>query len=401
MPWDGLDSAICVTCTGTPVHFQVEVELSRVISMWAQDDVWELTTFRTNQLTHFSLVNSNEGQVTHHSSTKKLSTFLALLLAQGNGFSAEKPSRRGALEWIGGTCAGLMIAAGAPSTAWGAAAVQDSVNVDAFIRTGMDIGGNMGVSSQAGKSRPETGVFLRDGSDVSRDSRTGNVLAEILLQKEGGGRMAALTSFSSPWPLATGSNFDVECRDGRSGDGAFLAVTAPVEGKTIAQVDDGFFLDSLLAPTGRFSFYGQPTDVRIKKSVTKGDYRVIDLSFSTLSQSTQTENPRKAQLIATIPPGSAQAVMLVGSASAPRWNKGSDKAVSSTIDSFRAIAAPETGMKLRKKDRGGQSSLSLDLELTGPSMMRRELKSPQNKKGAILDKNGGKTSAATILATSV
>jgi hypothetical protein len=187
-------------------------------------------------------------------------------------------------------------------------------------------------------------------------------LAEILLIKEGGGRMAALTSYSSPWPLAKGSFFDVECRDGRSGDGAFLAVTTPIEGKSISQIDDMFLLDSLLAPTGRFSFYGQPTDVRIKTSVTKGDYRVIDLSFSTLSQSTQTENPRKAQLVATIPTGSTQAVMLVGSASTSRWNKGSDKAVFSTIDSFRAIPAPQTAMKLRKKDRGGQSLFLESLE---------------------------------------
>jgi hypothetical protein len=185
-------------------------------------------------------------------------------------------------------------------------------------------------------------------------------LAEILLQKEGGGRMAALTSYSSPWQLAKGSFFDVECRDARSGDGAFLAVTTSIEGKSISQIDDAFLLDALLAPSGRFSFYGQPTDVRIKKSVTKGDYRIIDLSFSTLSQSTQTENPRKAQLVATIPTGSTQAVMLVGSASTSRWNKGSDKAVFSTIDSFRSIPAPQTGMKLRKKDRSGGQALFLE-----------------------------------------
>ena len=50
---------------------------------------------------------------------------------------------------------------GNTQAAWGAAAVQDSLDVDSFLRNGQDIGGNMGVSSQAGKSRPETGVFLR------------------------------------------------------------------------------------------------------------------------------------------------------------------------------------------------------------------------------------------------
>ena len=154
---------------------------------------------------------------------------------------------------------------------------------------------------------------------------------------------------------AKGWFFDVECRDGKTGDGAFLAVTPSVAGKSIADIPDSFLLDSLLAPTGRFSLYGQPTDVKVKKSVTKGDYRVMDLSFATLSQSTQTEIPRKAQLVATIPSGSSQAVMLVGSASTTRWNKGSDKDVFQTTDSFRAIAAPESSMKLREKNRGGQA----------------------------------------------
>ena len=93
--------------------------------------------------------------------------------------------------------------------------------------------------------------------------------------------------------------------------------------------------------------------------MTQGDYRIIDLSFATLSQSTQTEIPRKARLIATIPTGAAQAVMLIGSASTTRWNKGSDKDVIATLDSFRAIPAPKTSMKLRRKER-----FSLDLEET-------------------------------------
>jgi hypothetical protein len=41
----------------------------------------------------------------------------------------------------------------------------------------------------------------RDGSEVSRNPKTGDVLAEIVLQANGGGRMAALTSYAAPWPL--------------------------------------------------------------------------------------------------------------------------------------------------------------------------------------------------------
>ena len=158
--------------------------------------------------------------------------------------------------------------------------------------------------------------------------------------------------------LATGSLFDVECRDSKTGDGAFLAVTAKLgSGKnSIGDLKDSFFVNSLFSPQGRFSFYGQPTDVKVQKSsrtVNKDghEYRIIDVSFATLSQSTMTEIPRKAQIVATIPDGAQQAVMLVGSASTLRWKKGAEQAVTSTIDSFRAIPAPETSMKMREKQR--------------------------------------------------
>jgi hypothetical protein len=134
-------------------------------------------------------------------------------------------------------------------------------------------------------------------------------------------------------------------------------VTSNTKGKSITDIDNSFFLENLLAPSGRFSFYGQPTDVKIKKSATKDDYRIIDLSFSTLSQATQTELPRKAQLVVTIPKGSSQAIMLVGSAPAARWKNGSSQDIQSTVESFRAIAAPKSSLKLRRKER---NSFTLD-----------------------------------------
>lgn len=185
---------------------------------------------------------------------------------------------------------------------------------------------------------------------MSRDPRSGDVLAEIILKDAKGQKMAVLTSFSSPWPLATGGFFDIECRN-QQGDNAFVAVTTNVNGQSIESLPDSFLLENLLAPTARFSFYGSPTDVKVKKSTQKDGYRVIDLSFSTLSQSTQTEIPRKARLVATIPPGSGQAVMLIASASASRWKKGAEENVLSTANSFRAVAAPQTSLKLRRKER--------------------------------------------------
>ena len=250
--------------------------------------------------------------------------------------------------------AGALLLGGAQRANADAAAIQDSLDIDSFLRTGMDAGGPMGVSSQAGKSRPQTGVVLRDGSDVLQDARSGAVSAEILTGTKAN-PLAVLVGFTSPWKLETGPVFDIETRDGKSGSGAFMAVTKPTEGKGLAELPSSFFLERLFDPTGRFSFYGPPTDVKVKKSVVEGDKRYIELTFSNLSQSTNAEIPRKALLVATIPSGSENAVMLVGSAGAKEWKNGADKKVREVVDSFRAVPAPKTSMKLRAKDRGAPS----------------------------------------------
>ena len=112
-----------------------------------------------------------------------------------------EPSRREIIGRIAST-AGLLVVGGCTTQpAWSASAVQDSMNVDQFLRSGVDGGGGMGVSSQAGKSRPETGVFLRDGSDVSRNRKTGDLNAEIIVNGNNGEKMAVFISYNSPWPL--------------------------------------------------------------------------------------------------------------------------------------------------------------------------------------------------------
>jgi hypothetical protein len=140
-----------------------------------------------------------------------------------------------------------------------------------------------------------------------------------------------------------------------------LAVSPPISGRSLEDIKDQVLIKSIFGPRGRFSFYGQPTDIKVKKSTMgdDGSYKVLDVSFSTLSQATQTEVPRRSKIIATLPKGSKQVVMLVGSTSAIRWSKGADKAVGETVTSFRATAAPETGLKLRavSKDRNGFDDL--------------------------------------------
>ena len=170
---------------------------------------------------------------------------------------------------------------------------------------------------------------------------------------------SVLTSFNAPYKLETGSVFDVECRDGKTGDGAFVAVTEPANGKSLGELPNDFFLGRLFDPTGRFSFYGPPTDVKVKKSsmLDNGERRLLEISFSNLSQSTNAEIPRKALLVATIPKGTDNAIMLVVSSNASRWKKGAADRAREIVDSFRAVPAPKTGMKLRVKDRSGGSDI--------------------------------------------
>lgn len=223
-------------------------------------------------------------------------------------------------------------------------------NVDDFLKSGQ-VAMPMGVSGQAGKSRPETGIVFRDGSEVSRDTKTGNVLAEILLDANSEDPTAALVSFTSAWPLAKGSLFDVECRNAEGGDSAFLSLTPKAKGKSVEELPASFFTKSLFSPTGRFSFYGPPTDVKVKKSYMEGKNRVIELGFSILSQSTGAEIPRLAIITATIPEGTDEAVMLATSTTATRWRKGTEKDCRKTAESFNVSLSPKTGMKVRAKAR--------------------------------------------------
>jgi len=238
-----------------------------------------------------------------------------------------------------------------------AAAIQDSLDTNEFLRTGIDSGGIMGVSSQAGKSRPQTGVVFRDGTDVLQ-GKSGDVSAELLTGTKAQ-PTAVLVSFNAPYKLETGSVFDVECRDGKTGDGAFLAVTESTNGKSLEELPSSFFLSRLFDPTGRFSFYGPPTDVKVKKStiLDGGNRRLIELTFSNLSQSTNAEIPRNALLVATIPNSTNNAIMLVVSSNANRWKKGAQTRALEIANSFNAIQAPKTNMKLRVKDRSGGSNL--------------------------------------------
>ena len=203
----------------------------------------------------------------------------------------------------------------------------------------------------------KTEIYKRDGSEVSRDKRTGSVLAEIVLTPKNNNQQptAVITSFTSTLALAKSSMFGIECRDGSTGDSSFLAVSDNTSFGAIIDVPNKYILDQLFSSnTGRFSSYGTPTDIKIKQTslLENDNYKLLEVNFSTLSQSTQTEIPRTALISATIPSGLDQVVMLVSSATTLRYKKGKgvmDNVKESAL-SFRANPAPKSNLKVRIKE---------------------------------------------------
>jgi hypothetical protein len=90
------------------------------------------------------------------SSVRSILVWLIASLAVGicDGLASTKASRRDVLSWVGAAAGSIVVS---PAIAID---TPDGVNVDNFIRTGM-VQMPMGVSGQAGKARPETGVVLR------------------------------------------------------------------------------------------------------------------------------------------------------------------------------------------------------------------------------------------------
>jgi hypothetical protein len=136
-----------------------------------------------------------------------------------------------------------------------------------------------------------------------------------------------------------------------------VAVTSNLSTDSLANVDSTVFMDRLFGPTGRFSLYGPPTNIKIKERESqRDDYRLFEVSFANLSQSTNAEIPRKALVVASLPKGSPSAVLLVASATASRWKK-VEQSLQETVASFRAIPAPPTSLKIRPKDRSNGSMI--------------------------------------------
>ena len=124
-------------------------------------------------------------------------TYLSYLAISCNGLSLDLQTRRG---FAASVAAASGFIANTPAFA--------DTDIDSFLKTG-GVAMPMGVSGQAGKAKPETGVVLREGSEVAR-AANGDVLAEILVKSSGGDDlMPVVATFTSPWSLGkSGQHID-------------------------------------------------------------------------------------------------------------------------------------------------------------------------------------------------
>ena len=183
-----------------------------------------------------------------------------------------------------------------------------------------------------GKTKPETGVVLREGSAPIQNSR-GIVSAEVI----GATGNPIYVQFQTPWPLlATTSG--LEARDLLNSESAFVQVIPNVKEGTSDKALRALITDKVFSSKGKYGAYGEPIDVKIKKMDDDG---LMTVGFTTYTPAMR-ESERKLYLKALFVEDSL--VMLVTGTTLQRF-KSQDKTLRQVADSFLAIAAPKSGLK--------------------------------------------------------
>jgi len=189
------------------------------------------------------------------------------------------------------------------------------------------------------KMRSETGV-----DRISTNSplfRPGQILDE--LRTAHGGVAQIVFAFPPDWTLAGGPNLDV--RDVRQSDSAYVLVAPLPPRFTIDRLTDEWFMDVLFDPAGKYGQYGVVEDRKVLSSslvsLNAGDgrggkqgYRKLALKFAPLSYNANTVE-RRALLSATEVGGSV--FIFVSGSLATRYKKLLPELMAAQ-DSFRAFA---------------------------------------------------------------
>ena len=189
-----------------------------------------------------------------------------------------------------------------------------------------------------GKTKPETGVKLFNAESVPVQNAAGIISAEINVNNN-----PVLLSFQSPWPLFTSQG--IESRDLQGAESAFVQVVTdniPKEEPLSKQSMKKVLLASVLAQQGKFGAYAAPTDVRLKETK---DPTVFSVSFTTFTPGLR-ESDRQALVKYCIVGNSEKAlILLITGTTALRYKK-QEAVIQKVTDSFSAVAAPSSRLRL-------------------------------------------------------
>jgi len=187
------------------------------------------------------------------------------------------------------------------------------------------------------KPRSEMGVMRIGGSPLFKP---GTILDGV--RSEDGSAVDVSFSFPEKWSLSGGPNLDV--RDVKTSDSAFLLVAPLPRGKTLEDLPKRFFTDLLFSPQGKYGAYGGIDDYSISTfemlsftnpSGAPQPYRRLAVRFDVLTYNQNTVQ-RKALISATSLGGSV--FILVAGSLGSRY-KDAAESLASIQTSFRATSA--------------------------------------------------------------
>lgn len=187
-----------------------------------------------------------------------------------------------------------------------------------------------------GKTKPNTGVQLFEENSTPIQNEKGIVTAEI--QSNSG--KPILVEFQTPWPLLPTTS-GLEARDLRSSESAFVQVVPATTNWQERKAFLDILVSSVLASQGKFGAYGTPTDIKVKPyNKENGVYTVTFTSY--------TPAMRESERQLWIKPTQVEdtLVMLIVGTTRNAF-AAQERTFSKILDSYLAVAAPETRLRTR------------------------------------------------------
>ena len=191
-----------------------------------------------------------------------------------------------------------------------------------------------------GKTKPATGVVLREGS-APIQNKQGIVSAEIVSSKGN----PILVEFTSPYPLLPTTS-GLEARDLQQSESAFVQVINGVKSGTSGKALYAILIDDIFGSKGKYGAYGSPVDVKISPAVSSNkdsetNMILLKATFTTFTPGLR-ESPRKILLNCKWCDGDTLVILIVGT-TLLRF-KTQDTVLTKVAESFVAIDAPKTGL---------------------------------------------------------